>query len=160
MHEPEFDGDQERPGFTYRRARLARQAGGEHLGASMYEIPPGEASFPYHAHVANEELMLVFAGRPSVRTPSGWRELAPGDVVAFPAGEEGAHQVVNRSAAPARVLVVSTMIAPEIAFYPDSGKLMATTRPPGAAAEGLMELFLRSQAVGYWEGEEPPREAG
>ena len=159
VHEPQFDAPHERPGFTYRRARLGRQAGAEHLGASMYEIPPGEATFPYHSHAANEEMLFVFAGRPSVRTPAGWRALAPGDVVAFPPGEDGAHQVANRSEEPARVLLVSTMIAPEIAFYPDSGKLTAATRAPGAAGEGFQEQYLRSDAVDYWEGETPPGDA-
>ena len=158
--DPDFDAQQERPGFTYRRARLGRQAGAEHLGASLYEIPPGEATFPYHAHAANEELLLVFSGRPSLRTKSGWSELIPGDVVAFPAGENGAHQVVNRSAEPARVLVVSTMNAPDITTYPDSGKLMAATGAPGAAGGGFHESYLRSQAVDYWQGEPHPRDAG
>ena len=157
VFEPRFDADQERPGFTYRRARIGRQAGAENLGASLYEIPPGEATFPFHVHAANEELLFVFAGRPSLRTPAGWRELASGEVVAFPAGEPGAHQLANRGDEPARVLIVSTMIAPDVTLYPDSGKLMAATRPPGGAGEGFHEAYERSQRVDYWSGEEPPR---
>jgi uncharacterized cupin superfamily protein len=156
LFDPEFDADQERPGFSYRRARLGRQAGAEMLGASLFEIPPGEATFPYHVHTANEELLIVIEGRPSLRTPSGWRELELGEVVAFPLGDPGAHQIQNRSEAPARVLVVSTMIAPEVNLYPDSGKLMAATRAPGAAGEGFQEAYRRDQASDYWEGEEPP----
>jgi uncharacterized cupin superfamily protein len=102
---PDFDADQERPGFTYRRAKLGWQSGAEKLGVSLYEIPPGEATFPYHAHAANEEILIVLAGRPSLRTPSGWRELPPGEVIAFPVGEEGAHQIVNRADEPVRALV-------------------------------------------------------
>jgi uncharacterized cupin superfamily protein len=156
LFDPEFDADQERPGFTYRRARLGRQAGAEKLGASLFEIPPGEATFPYHVHTANEELLIVVQGRPSLRTPSGWRELEPGEVVAFPAGDEGAHQIQNRSAESARVLVLSTMIAPEVNLYPDTGKLMAATRAPGASGEGFQESYRRDEASEYWEGEEPP----
>ena len=156
VHQPQFDGDHERPGFNYRRARVGRQAGAEHLGASLYELPPGQASFPFHVHTANEELLFVFQGRPHLRTGSGWRELETGEVVAFPAGEEGAHQIVNRSAEPCRVLVVSTMIVPEVTLYPDSGKLLAATRAPGAAGEGFHEAYERSGAVDYWDGEEPP----
>ena len=37
-------------------------------------------------------------GSPMLRTPEGERELRPGEVVAFPLGEAGAHQVINRSA--------------------------------------------------------------
>jgi uncharacterized cupin superfamily protein len=157
IFDPEFDADQERRGFTYRRARLGWQAGTDQLGMSLYEVPPGEATFPYHAHTANEELLIVLDGTPSLRTPDGWRELEKGEVVAFPVGEEGAHQVMNRSEAPARVLLLSTMSAPEVNFYPDSGKLMAATRAPGAAGEGLHEAYRREDATDYWEGENPPK---
>jgi len=155
--DPEFDSDSERPGFSYRRAKLGLQAGAEKLGASLYEIPPGQSTFPYHAHSANEELLVVLSGRPHLRTPAGWRELQEGEVVSFPVGGEGAHQVQNRSSDDVRVLVVSTMIAPEVNLYPDSGKLMAATRAPGAAGEGFQESYRREQATDYWEGEEPPR---
>jgi uncharacterized cupin superfamily protein len=158
VFEPDFDADQERPGFTYRRARVGRQAGSDRLGASLYEIPPGESTFPYHWHSANEELLIVLAGRPSLRTTEGWRELTEGEVVAFPVGERGAHQLHNRADVAARVLVVSTMIAPELNGYPDSGKLMAATRAPGAAGEGFQESYRRDEATDYWDGEEAPRD--
>jgi uncharacterized cupin superfamily protein len=80
-------------------------------------------------------MLIVLAGRPSLRTPSGWRELPAGEVVAFPVGEQGAHQIVNRGDEPVRALVVTTMIAPEVNLYPDRGKLQAATRAPGAAGE-------------------------
>lgn len=156
LYEPDFDSDQDRPGFSYRRAKLGAQAGGEKLGASLFEIPPGEATFPYHVHTANEELLIVIEGRPSLRDSSGWRVLERGEVVAFRAGEEGAHQVANRSDEPVRVLVVSTMVAPEVNLYPDSDKVMAATRAPGAAGEGFQEAYRRSEATDYWDGEEAP----
>lgn len=154
--EPDFDADQQRSGFTYRRAKLGRQAGAERLGASLYEIPPGQATFPYHAHTANEEMLIVLMGRPHLRVPEGWRRLEEGEVVAFPVGEEGAHQLHNRGDEGVRVLVVSTMVAPEVNLYPDTGRLMAATRAPGAAGEGFQEAYRREQATEYWEGEEPP----
>src|SRR3954465_14008289 len=94
---PDFDSDQDRPGFTYRRAKLAQQAGAQSLGVSLYEIPPGRATFPYTAHPANEELLIAPGGTPSLRMPEGWGELENGEVVAFPVGDEGAHQVANRA---------------------------------------------------------------
>jgi uncharacterized cupin superfamily protein len=159
VFDSEFDADHERPGFTYRRARIGWQAGTDRLGASLYEIPPGQATFPYHAHAANEELLIVLEGEPSLRTPSGWRQLERGEVVSFPAGEEGTHQVANRSEHPVRILLISTMAAPDVNLYPDSGKLMAATRAPGAKGEGFQEAYHRDQAVDYWEGEEPPPSA-
>jgi uncharacterized cupin superfamily protein len=104
-------------------------------------------------------MLIVLVGRPSLRTPSGWRRLQPGEVVAFPAGENGAHQLANPSDEPVRALVVSTMIAPEVNLYPDSGKLQAATRAPGAAGEGFQEAFRRKDATDYWHGEEPPGSA-
>lgn len=95
INDPVFDESREQPGFRAARARLSRQAGGERLGLSLWELPPREAAYPYHHHLGEEELIVVLDGRPSLRTPEGWRELAAGEVVAFPRGERGAHQLVN-----------------------------------------------------------------
>jgi uncharacterized cupin superfamily protein len=156
LFEPEFDAEQDEPGFRWRRARLGRQAGAERLGASLFEIPPGAAAFPYHFHFANEELLVVVSGRPSLRGPDGTRELAEGEVVAFPVGERGAHQVVNRGDEPVRVLVVSEMIGPDVVVMPDAGKVQARENAPGAPEPGLWQIFRSSDSVGYLEGEPPP----
>ena len=65
----------------------------------------------------------MVAGRPSLRTPDGWRELVPGDVVAFPVGAGGAHQVSNFGDEPCRYLLISEKVGPEICVYSDSGKV-------------------------------------
>ena len=67
IFEPEFDSEQDGDGFTYRRARIGWQVGSERLGASLYEVPPGQGTFPYHWHSANEEMLIVLSGRPSLR---------------------------------------------------------------------------------------------
>jgi uncharacterized cupin superfamily protein len=157
VFEPEWDGEQDEGPFRWRRARLGRQAGGEQLGASLYELAPGAASFPFHAHHANEEMLIVVAGRPTLRTLEEERELAPGEVVAFPRGRRGAHRVDNRSDQPARILLLSTMLQPEIVEYPDSGKVAVRSMPPGSgweAGEDGIALILRADATaGYFEGE-------
>jgi uncharacterized cupin superfamily protein len=160
LFDPEFEEESSQPGFSWKRARLGRQAGGERLGASLYELPPGEATFPYHAHFANEEMLVVVQGHPSLRTEDGWRELSPGEVVAFPVGRSGAHQIANRGGEPARVLLLSEMNAPEVSVYPDSGKVLAGTRPPGGEeGEGdIYETFALADATDYWSGESPPPE--
>jgi len=38
----------DRPGFSWRRARVGEAIGAEKLGASLYELEPGERTFPYH----------------------------------------------------------------------------------------------------------------
>jgi len=158
VFEPQFDADRDGPVHTHRRARLGRQAGAERLGASLYELPPGQAAWPIHYHLGNEELLIVLRGRPSLRTLDGERELDEGELVACPVGEPGANQVVNRSDRPARVLIVSEMVAPDIVRRPESGKLSAFEGAPGSAEaeESYHGLFFERDAVGFWDGEEPP----
>ncbi len=157
---PDFDTEQSLPGFSWRAARLAAQAGAKRLGASLYELPPEQTGFPYHAHLANEEMLVVVRGRPSLRTPDGWRPLGEGEVVSFPTGEKGAHQVTNRSEEPARFLMVSEMRAPDVVLYPDSEKVGARGSAPGSGGSGLRMTFRSRDAVDYWEGEDPPSENG
>ena len=150
---PLFDEPREHPGFNCLRARLGRQAGSERTGLSLWELPPGEAAYPYHWHVAEEELVVVLEGEPSLRTPDGWRELEQGEVVAFPVGERGAHQIVNRTEAPIRFLSFSNQ-QPDLVVYPDSGKLGAFERR--ADGTGIREMFRVGDAVDYYDGESAP----
>lgn len=154
IDEPVFDEPREHPGFRCSRARIGRQAGSERLGLSLWEVPPGEAAYPYHHHLGEEELVVVVAGRPSLRTPDGWRELAEGDVVAFLRGERGAHQLVNRTDEAVRFLALSTSGDPDIVVYPDSGKVGAFERAPEGG--GLRMMFRDGDAVDYYDGEQPP----
>ena len=143
---PVLETDDDDPaGFRAARDRIAARAGAQRLGASVYRLPPGEAVCPYHWHAVEEELLVVLTGTPSVRTADGWRDLAPGDVVAFPIGAAGAHQVANRSGADADVLLVSQMRDAEVCGYPDSDKL-GVFGPTRA-------LFRRGDAVDYYDGE-------
>ena len=89
----------------------------------MYELEAGDRLWPYHTHHANEEWMIVLRGRPTLRTPEGEKELAEGDVVASRRGKDGAHQVRNDTDVPVRVLMLSTLVAPDIVQYLDSGKV-------------------------------------
>lgn len=154
IDEPVFDEPREHPGFRCSRARLGRQAGSERLGLSLWEVPPGEAAYPYHHHLGEEELVVVLAGQPSLRTREGWSELAEGDVVAFLRGENGAHQLVNRTDAPVRFLAFSTSGDPDIVVYPDSHKVGAFERTPDGG--GLRMMFRDGDVVDYYDGEQPP----
>src|SRR5438046_4298512 len=112
--QPDFDAEQDEPPFTWRRARLGRQAGAEALGASLFELPPGASSFPLHVHHANEEMIVVLSGRPTLHTIDTERELEPGELVASPAGRRGAHRLDTHGSEPVRFLDVSTLNAPEV----------------------------------------------
>ena len=148
IQSPEWEA--ELPGL--RGQRVGAAAGAEKLGATLYEVDPGGRVSPLHIHHANEEMLIVISGRPTLRTLEGERELEVGEVVAFLSGRRGAHQVLNHSGEPARVLIVSTMIYPEVAEHPDSQKIVAMTgRPDETAAR--VQAFRRDDAVPVREGE-------
>jgi uncharacterized cupin superfamily protein len=88
-----------------------------------------------------------------VRTPGGLDQLEPLDLVFFPTGPEGAHQIRNDTDAPVRVLLWSTVVYPNVTTYPDSDKVGVYTR---GAAENL--IVERSSGVGYYRGEAPGAE--
>jgi uncharacterized cupin superfamily protein len=132
-------------GFEWNRKRVS----GERLGASLYELPPGEKTFPYHYELGNDELLVVVAGTPTLRDPEGEHQLRPGDCILFPSGPAGAHQIVNTSDEPARVLLVSNLQLPRAAVQPDSDKVMIRWGP--GWDESLW--FRRAAAADYWEGE-------
>lgn len=154
IYATDWDQIEDEPGFEWRRIRLARRLGGEMLGASIYVMGPGQKSFPYHFHHANEEMLIVLEGEVVVRTPAGEEAAGRGDAVVFNKGPEGAHQVINDSDSEARILVMSTMVEPEIAEYPDSGHLgVFAGRAPGAPGRPTLGKFIDGAAeVEYWKG--------
>jgi uncharacterized cupin superfamily protein len=142
------------PGFRAFRARVGYELGCERIGASVWRLPPGEAAYPYHFHYSDEELVFVLTGRPTLRTPEGTRELEQGEVVRFPLGEAGAHQLCNPTDEEVRLLAVSTNGAPDVVVYPDSNKICASQRLPEGG--GLHTFFDLDSQVDYWKGESPP----
>jgi uncharacterized cupin superfamily protein len=149
VHGDEWDREHDREGWRWRSASAGRRLSAELMGASLYELEPGNRMWPYHAHHANEEWLLVVSGEPTLRTPEGERQLQEGDVVCFPRGNDGLHQVTNGTDRPVRVLMLSTKIAPEIVEYPDSGKVGAHS----AAGERLL-MSRPGPTVDYWDGED------
>jgi uncharacterized cupin superfamily protein len=143
-----WDREEDRPGWRSKDAWVGAHIGAELLGASMYELEPGDRLWPYHAHHANEEWLVVLRGRPMLRTPEGEHQLEEGDVVCFPRGSEGLHQVRNATDAPLRVLMLSSMNRPDIVEYPDSGKVGARS------VQGERILLSRPGPIlDYWDGE-------
>jgi uncharacterized cupin superfamily protein len=128
-------------GFAFAEISARPRPGDELMGCTLYEFEAGNQLWPYHFHLGNEEWVVVVAGAPTVRIPEGERQLRPGDVVAFPQGEDGAHTFYNRGEEPARILFFSTLRRGSV-VYPDSDK---------AAAAG--RVFRRGDAVDYWDGE-------
>jgi uncharacterized cupin superfamily protein len=155
IEDPEFQPREGAPaGFRAFRARVGYELGSERIGASVWKLPPGEAAYPYHFHYADEELVFVLRGRPTLRTPEGTRQLEPGEAVHFPLGEAGAHQIANPTDAAVRFLAVSTSGAPDVVVYPDSNKISASERLPEGG--GLHTFFDLDTQVDYWKGESAP----
>jgi uncharacterized cupin superfamily protein len=149
VSDPTFTYDPADPeGFRAGMCRLGPQLGAQESGATVYAVPPGQAVCPYHYEYGEEEWVLVLAGRPSLRTPEGTEELEPFDVAFFPKGPTGAHQILNRTGEPVRVLMWSTVTVPTATAYPDSGKVGIWT---GDKAEDL--IVRRSGGVDYYDGE-------
>jgi uncharacterized cupin superfamily protein len=67
----------------------------------------------------------VLAGRLTLRTPAGERQLEPWDTAWFVTGGVGAHGVRNDGEEPARFVMFSTLSDPEVTVYPDTGKVAA-----------------------------------
>jgi uncharacterized cupin superfamily protein len=162
IFEPKWDAARDEDPHRWRRARLGRQAGCERLGASVFELVPGAASFPLHIHHANEELITVLAGEPSLETLDGETRLVPGEVIACRTGQRGAHRVKNQSDKVAKVLILSTMRAPEITEFPETGELWVRDYAPGAdPPEGALDQRMagnqaaaprRATPAGDWPG--------
>jgi uncharacterized cupin superfamily protein len=121
--------------------------GAAEIGGTVYELGPGQRNCPYHYEYGREEWMIVLEGTVTVRHPDGERDYERGDVVCFPDGPAGAHQSINRTDRPARLLMLSTLRLPAISVYPDSDKIGAFPGTDDAV------IVRRSSGVGYWDGE-------
>jgi uncharacterized cupin superfamily protein len=137
-----------RPGHTFSATSVTKRFGAVATGLSVYELEPGNASWPYHFEATEEEWLIVIEGELTLRTPEGEAVLQAGDVACFPAGAAGAHAVRNHTDAPARYAMPSA----EARFggatvYPDSGKVHVAG--PGFDHRGRL-----GEPVDYWEGEQ------
>jgi uncharacterized cupin superfamily protein len=117
-------------------AESKRLPRGQDLGASVYQLSPGNW-VPFHFHHGSEELLVVLRGRPTLRTGEGSRQLTEGEAVHFPRGRDGVHGLSNETDAPVRYLMASTLHSPEVAEYPDLGKITAQARTGSQTGERL-----------------------
>lgn len=103
---------------------------GPFLGASLYELRPGNFEI-FHIHHGSEELLIVLRGTPTLRTNDGERQLEEGEVVHFPPGPDGAHGLRNDTEEPVRYVMAGTRVSPEVVEYPDLNKVT------GQSAHGI-----------------------
>ena len=149
LNHVELDWRQDEPGYSWRAVVLGPAIGASRIGATLYELGPGQASFPYHYEYGCEEWLLVLTGEVTLRDPEGERTLAAGDLVCFPEGPDGAHRVVNHGDVPARIVLLSTKGRPAVAVFPDSDKVVLFS-----GGEPVDDLIAgRSASLDYWDGE-------
>ena len=150
VFEPEWQAEFVADGTVLRALRVGAQAGGQRLGATLFELEPGASVSPLHLHHGNEEMLLVLSGEATVRRPDSEWAVGPGELVGFPAGAAGGHQISNRSDAPVRVLMISTMTMPDVIEHLDSGKVLTITSSDDPAS---LHAFRKDDEVPPYEGE-------
>lgn len=134
-------------GHRFSGTSLTELFGAAATGMGVYEIAPGNGSWPYHFELGEEEWLIVIEGELTLRTPEGESVLRAGDAVCFPAGAAGAHAVRNHTAAPVRyAMPSSTARHGSGCVYPDSGKV--SIYAPGFRHRGRL-----GEPVEYWDGE-------
>jgi uncharacterized cupin superfamily protein len=155
IHDPVWEREMDMAPFGLKGTRVGAAAGATDIGTSVYEIAPGRRNLPFHAHHGIEELIVVLRGTPTLRTPDGERVMADGEVHACGRGTASAHQLINRTDEPVRVLIVSTRAPADFIEYPDSAKLAAMSGAFGSP--DAFQATLSSEAtLGYFDGELDP----
>jgi uncharacterized cupin superfamily protein len=145
-----YEYSRDRPGYGVDDGEVGLLIGARKLGYRLAKLDPGHAFCPLHWHVQCEEFFYVVEGHPSIRTSRGTIECRPGDFIAFPTGERGAHQSRNDSGAPCLVLLVGMEDAAvdfESCFYPDSEKVGLWT------GDGPLCMVRSSPDLDYWDRE-------
>ena len=116
--------------------REKRLPNSERLGATLYELGPGNFVV-YHFHHAWDEFLIVLRGRPTLRTGEGERQLKEGEVVFFHVGPDGAHGLRNDTESPVRYVMASTRGSPEVVEYPELKQITAQARTGSQTGEKL-----------------------
>jgi uncharacterized cupin superfamily protein len=148
------DWDEAYPQPDGYRANWKRIKAGK-LAFGVYELLPQQTQCPYHFHHGNDEMVVVLSGEPTLRTPEGETVLTAGDVIPFPAGLEGAHQIFNRTDEPVRYIVAARHVSPEVVEYPDSGKFAAMSYGESQKGGPLWTTHRLDDPVDFFEGETP-----
>jgi uncharacterized cupin superfamily protein len=144
----EYDASDPEP-FRGGQNQFGPKLGATQLGATIYELPPGQSVCPYH-YESKEEWLIVLQGQLTVRHPHGESVLSPGDVTAFPAGPAGAHRTTNHTTEPVRLLMFADANPVGYSCYPDSNKITHWTDSPDPDDNVRVR---RGRNLDYWDGE-------
>lgn len=140
----------------FRRKRLSEAADGRDIGCSLYELPPGHRSWPFHYHTGNEEALYILEGTGDLRLDDRTVSLEADTYVALPEGKSGAHRVINDDDGVLRYLALSTMRDPDVTVYPDLDRIgvFAGSAPGSTDARDVHGYYQRDQTVDYWSEED------
>ena len=133
--------------YEYYRRKFISFDTSKNTSVSVYEIPPKKSAYPYHFHHNNEETFYIISGEGILKTPKGERKVNAGDLLFFPAGQDGAHKLINFSETENLVYLDFDVVHDvDIAVYPDSNKI-------GVWGMGINKLYPQNSNVYYYNGE-------
>jgi uncharacterized cupin superfamily protein len=121
---------------------LGRAGGSVRTGLRHVTVAPGKLGAPPHCHSLEEEIFVVLEGDGVAAIGEEELPVAPGSVVARPAGTGVAH-AFRAGDGGLVYLAYGTREPNDIAFYPRSGKV---------SFRGV-KLIARVEALDYWDGE-------
>lgn len=137
----------EHEGYEYFRRKFIPFGASKNALASVYEVPPGKAAYPYHYHHKNEETFYILSGEGILRTPDGERRVGKGELLFFPTGPAGAHKLTNCSGSENLVYIDFDVVHDiDFAVYPDSDKI-------GIWGMGINRIYPQSADTDYYHGE-------
>ena len=117
-------------------AKSKRLPHAEQLGATVYELGPGNFVV-FHFHHGAEEMLFVLDGEMTLKTEDGERLVSRGEAVIFPVGPAGAHGFRNDGDGTCRYLMASTSPLPEVVEYPELGQITAQAKTASQTGEQL-----------------------
>lgn len=138
---------------------LSRAAGARSVFVNLDRLPPGSQSSELHAHLADEELVYVLSGHPTLRQVQGRRNdqklpvfdapeerarLNPGDVVHWAPDDLVAHHLLNETDDDVVLFVFGTDFPHDVTLFPESGQVRSS----------LLDRRARFTRTDYWAGEE------
>jgi uncharacterized cupin superfamily protein len=112
------------------------------FGVNLTRLAPSAISALRHAHTAQDELIYILEGHPTLVTDAGETQLAPGMCAGFRAGSGDAHHLQNRTASDVLYLEVGDRSPGDQASYPDDDIAAAL------GADGKW-LFTRKDGTSY-----------
>ena len=100
--------------------QIGKIGGLTQFGVNHVTLPPGAASSRRHWHETEDEFVFVLSGSVTLIDDNGEHALGEGAFAGFPAGTANAHHLVNRSNAPAELIVVGLRkVGEERIYYPE-----------------------------------------